>query len=454
MKRSPLIILFFTLFIDLLGFGLILPNMAVYIQHYGGAPWVGGVLLACYSVTQFLFSPVWGRLSDRIGRRPLILLSLIGSAITFFFFGWAPNLAVLFAARIAAGVLSSASLPTAQAYIADVTPPEKRAGGMAIIGAAFGCGFAFGPILGGVLSQHPIAPITGLAMPAYGAALLSLANFIGAVLFLPETHHDRTASDHSTERGLLDVFPDLARAMAGPILGPPLTVYAFATFAFTAVESSFSWLIVRRFDPLIRQTARVGWERAHPGRLFATLPLHTHAGLVTQQDLVDKAAIGATTSVFIVVGVTIVITQFAVMSGLARRIGERRLVVFGALLLTATLVAIAFARDLTWIRVLSALIAVGNGVMNPSLSSLITQAAGSRNRGAVSGAQQGLGSLARVIAPPINNALVGVWTAIPFLASSVIMAGAFLLSLRLRPIIGDDPPRDDPPDAPEYAADA
>src|SRR5437588_435112 len=127
MQRSPLIILFVTIFIDLLGFGLILPNIPVYIQHYGGAPWVGGVLLACFSITQFVFAPIWGRLSDRVGRRPLILLSLIGSSVSFFIFGWAPNLWVLFVARVAAGILSSASLPTAQAYIADVTPPEKRA---------------------------------------------------------------------------------------------------------------------------------------------------------------------------------------------------------------------------------------------------------------------------------------------------------------------------------------
>ncbi len=434
MKRSPLIILFVTIFIDLLGFGLILPNMAVYIQHYGGAPWVGGMLLACFSITQFIFAPIWGRLSDRVGRRPLILLSLIGSAISFFFFGWAPNLAVLFIARVAAGILSSASLPTAQAYIADVTPPDKRAGGMAIIGAAFGLGFALGPVFGGLLSQHPIGHITALAMPAYGAALLCLANFVFAIFLLPETHLDRSPSEHAEDKGLLDVFPAIGRALRNPVLGPPLTVFAFATFAFTAVESSFSWLIIRRFDYLIKRTAMAAWNHAHPAQLFSTLPLHSQVGLVTQQDLIDKAAVAATTSVFTVVGVTILITQVAVMRGLARRVGEHRLVMFGSLLLTVTLVAIAFANDLIWIRVLSALIAIGNGVLNPSLSSLITQSAGPKNRGAISGAQQGLGSLARIIAPPINNGLVGVWTGIPFLASAAIMSGAFALSLRLQPL--------------------
>lgn len=445
MKRSPLIILFVTIFIDLLGFGLILPNMAVYIQHYGGQPWVGGVLLACFSITQFIFAPIWGRLSDRVGRRPLILLSLIGSAISFFFFGWAPNLAVLFVARVAAGILSSASLPTAQAYIADVTPPEKRAGGMAIIGAAFGLGFALGPVFGGILSQHPIGHITGLAMPAFAAALLSLVNFCFAIFLLPETHHDRSPSDHAEDKGILDVFPAIARALGNPVLGPPLAVFAFATFAFTAVESSFSWLIIRRFDGVIKRAATTAWNHAHPAQLFTSLPVHTQVGIITQQDLIDKAAVAATTSVFTVVGVTILITQVAVMRGLARRVGEHRLVMLGSLLLTLSLVAIAFANDLMWLRVLSAFIAIGNGVLNPSLSSLISQTAGPKNRGAISGAQQGLGSLSRIIAPPINNALVGIWTGIPFLASAIIMGGAFVLSLRLRPQGGAHPPDSEPP---------
>ncbi len=433
MKRSPLTILFVTIFIDLLGFGLILPNIPVYIQHYGGAPWIGGVLLACFSITQFVFAPIWGRLSDRIGRRPLILLSLIGSAVSFFCFGAAPNLAVLFIARVAAGILSSASLPTAQAYIADVTPPERRAGGMAIIGAAFGLGFALGPVFGGLLSQHPVWHITGLAMPAYAAALISLINFVVALFLLPETHHDRGPGDRA-DKGVLDVFPAIAGALGSPVLGPPLAVFAFATFAFTAVESSFSWLIIRRFDGLIRRTAATAWNHAHPMVLFNSLSLHPHAGIVSQQDLIDKAAVAATTSVFTVVGVTILITQVAVMRGLARKFGEHRLVMFGTMLLTVSLVAVAFANSLFWIRVLSALIAIGNGVVNPSLSSLITQTAGPRNRGAVSGVQQGLGSLARIVAPPINNAAVAIWTGIPFVASALIMAGAFALSARLRPI--------------------
>ncbi len=141
-----------------------------------------------------------------------------------------------------------------------------------------------------------------------------------------------------------------------------------------------------------------------------------------------------TSTIFAIVGITILFTQGAVMGGLARRIGENRLVMFGAFLLTATLIGIAFAPSLLLIQILSALIAVGSGVMNPSLNALITHAAGPKERGTLSGAQQGLGSLARIIAPPINNTLIGIQTAIPFVCSAVLMGIAFLLSLRLHPL--------------------
>lgn len=447
MKRSPLIILFITVFIDLLGFGLVMPLLPIYIEHYGGQPWVGGALLACYSVMQFIFAPIWGRASDRYGRRPLILLSLIGSATSFYFFGAARNLGVLFFARVSAGILSAASLPTSQAYIADVTPPEKRAGGMALIGAAFGLGFALGPALSGVLSQHPAFGITPLAMPAYFAAALSLANFLWALFVLPETHTERTEGRAS--RGVADIFIGIGRALQNPAVQAQLTVFAFTTFAFTAVESSFSWLTILRFKAQIAQMAAHTWQgyAHHPltavplevrklipanadWSVYSLLPF-TATPPALQSQLIEKAASGVTSSIFMIVGVTILIVQVAVMRGIAGAFGERRLIIAGTFLLTLTLIGIAIAPSLMLIKILSAFIAIGNGILSPSLTSLITQAAGRNERGTVSGAQQGLGSLARIIAPPINNSLVAIHTGIPFLCSSVLMGIAFCLSLNL-----------------------
>lgn len=448
MKRSPLIILFITIFIDLLGFGLVLPLLPIYIQHYGGKPWVGGMLLACFSTMQFIFSPIWGRASDRFGRRPLILLSLFGSAISFIAFGSARTLLILFVARISAGILSAASLPAAYAYIADVTPPEKRSSGMALIGAAFGLGFALGPAISGPLSQHPILGIPPLAMPAYFAALLCLINFVWAIFNLPETHTER--SEHSESKGAMDIFAGISRALKDPAVQYQLTVFAFTTFAFTAVESSFSWLTLLRFKADIESVALATWHSY--GHLpFASVPLEVRrlipAGVAWPQYgfqnfgaidlpiatlLREKAEAAINTRIFMIVGITILFVQVAVMRGVAARVGEKRLIVAGALILTVTLFGIAMAQSLLWIEILSAFIAIGNGILNPCLSSLISQAASRSNRGTVSGAQQGIGSLARIVAPPINNYMVGVNTAIPFIASGCLMSVALALSIRLK----------------------
>ncbi len=337
MKRSPLIILFITIFIDLLGFGLVIPLIPIYIQHYGGTPWIGGMLLACYSMMQFVFSPIWGRVSDRVGRRPLILLSLFGSAISFTAYGAAGTLTVLFIARVSAGILSAASLPCAYAYIADVTAPEKRAGGMALIGAAFGLGFALGPAISGPLSQHPIYGIPPLAMPAYFAAFLCGINFIWALFNLPETHTDRSA--HSESKGVKDIFNGIGKALKDPSVRYQLTVFAFSTFAFAAVESSFSWLTILRFKADIDRMALAVWHgyshlpltgvplevrRLIPAGVqwpsYASMSLSSIAPSIATL-LSEKAAAAITTKIFMIVGITILIVQGAVMRGqLCRKI--------------------------------------------------------------------------------------------------------------------------------------
>ena len=433
MKRSQLVILFVTIFIDLLGFGLILPLLPIYIQHYGGSAWVGGALMTSFSVMQFIFAPIWGSLSDRIGRRPLILLSLLGSAVSYFFFGAAPNLLILFIARLSAGVLSSASIPTAQAYIADVTTPQERSGGMAIIGAAFGLGFAFGPVFSAVLSNHPVFGITALAMPAYAAALLSLVNFAFAFFMLPESHTNRDATPRKAEP--FGVFKSLDNALRRPMTGPPLIVFAFTTFAFTAVETSFSWLVILRFDRVLHETAAT----VHNLHLQAGQAAYSALSALEQKNLFEKAATSATGTIFGIVGFTTLLVQGAVMGGLAKKVGEGVLIKAGTIILVMALLGTAVAPSLMWLQIGSAFIAMGNGILNPSLTSLITQFADPAKRGEISGVQQGLGSLARVIAPTPNNLLVGlpililgVSAGIPFYISSVLMFIGFLLALRLR----------------------
>ena len=400
MKRSPLIILFITVVIDLLGFGIIFPLLPVYVQKFGGTPVVAGLLTTSFSIAQFIFSPIWGRASDRFGRRPLILLSLFGSAVAFLIFGLANSLWVLFAARIGGGILTAASLPTSYAYIADVTPPEKRAGGMAMIGVAFGIGFAVGPWIGAVLGSGDIR------IPALFVAGLSFLNFLFALVALPESHHPGEPTSETRKTGLLDLGA-FASSFRRPALGELLTLFSVQNFAFALLEATFTWLILVRFLGV-----SVAGEPLSPAQ--------------------EGRAAEMVGPIFGIVGVTVMVVQGSMMGGLARRIGERRLVWVGGLALSAAMFWIAVTHSLLWLKVASALVAFGSGILNPSLTSLISQVAGPHEKGAVMGVQQGVGSLARMVAPPLGTWLLQRFgAAVPFYLSGVLMSLAFLMSLRL-----------------------
>ncbi len=210
---SPLVIIFVTVFIDLLGFGIIIPLLPFYAETFGASAVVVGLLATSFSLMQFLFAPVWGRLSDIFGRRPIILVGLMGSALSYLAFGLAASLPMLFGARILAGI-AGANIPTAQAFIADSTTPENRAKGMGLVGAAFGLGFIFGPAIGGFLSHW------GYSAPAFFAATLSLANFSAALFFLPESLPPEKRGAHARP-GRIAAF---RRALSRPKLALVLTV--------------------------------------------------------------------------------------------------------------------------------------------------------------------------------------------------------------------------------------
>jgi MFS family permease len=407
MKRSPLAILFITVVIDLLGFGMILPLLPLYVERFGGTPVTAGWLSTSFSIMQFIFAPIWGRVSDLKGRRPMILMSLLGTSFAFFLFGIAQHLWVLFVARIAAGILTAASLPSAQAYIADVTTPEKRARGMALIGVAFGVGFAFGPWIGAWLGKH-----YGLGGPAFFVAGLSLVNFLWSFFALPESHLVRDTT-RARKVVIFDIKPFI-RSFQRPHLGELLTVFSFATFAFAMMEATFTWVVLLRFvEP-------------------------QYGALLTPSQLEAKAT-SVVGPIFGIVGISAVLAQGAVMSGAAQKAGERILVRLGALILTATLFGIGAVYSLPGLTVLSACLAIGNGMMTPSLSSMISKVADPRERGGTLGVQQGLGSLARIVAPPLGTWLLqGFGTGTPYFAASVLMGLALLLTLNIKKIPDSD----------------
>jgi DHA1 family tetracycline resistance protein-like MFS transporter len=375
---SPLLIIFITVFIDLLGFGIIIPLLPFYAEHFGASAVMVGLLSSSFSLAQFLFAPFWGRLSDRVGRRPVILIGLLGSALSYAFFALATSLPMLFLARSLAGI-AGANIPTAQAFIADTTTAETRARGMGLIGAAFGLGFIFGPAIGGFLSHW------GYAAPAWFAAALSLANFVAAVFLLPES---RPPHARDTSRpGRIEV---IRRAVAQPNLPMVLLVYFLVVAAFASFEATFALYSERRF----------GFTPATIGYMFAWI------------------------------GVVLATVQGVLVGRVVKRVGEKRLVPLAIFAIALALGFVPVAGTVPLLAAVAGLLAMGMGFNSPSMLSAISQLADARDQGSTLGVSQSLGSLARIIGP-----LWGGWVfdqfgvQFPFFTSAAVMLLACALSV-------------------------
>ena len=246
-RQASLGILFLVVFVDLLGFGMVIPVMPIYAEHLGASEAATGWLSTGYSLMQFVFAPIWGRLSDRVGRRPVLLISIAMTALAFLLYGVAASFAVLLVSRLFAGA-ATANIAIAQAYVADVTTPEGRAKGMGMIGAAFGLGFVFGPAVGGLLAGW------SLAAPGLAAAALSLVNLVGAWFLLPEpAQHVAAARSRGRFEALVEEFrkPGVRRI---------LFIYLVVTLAFSAMEATYAFLAQRHFGLAERH---VGWVFAY-----------------------------------------------------------------------------------------------------------------------------------------------------------------------------------------------
>ena len=380
MKKSPLVVLFITVFIDLIGFGIVLPLLPFYAKHFGANALLVGLLSTSFSLMQLLFAPVWGRLSDHVGRRPVILLGLLGSSISYLTFGLASSLPILFLSRILAGI-AGANISTAQAYIADSTQPENRAKGMGLIGAAYGLGFTVGPAIGGILSQY------GYAIPAFFASALALANFGAAWWLLPESRNP-SGQTHHTERGLN--WQRLRTGLQHPELGTFLILFFISTFAFANLEATFALMTARKF----------GFDAHANGYLFAYI------------------------------GVLITIVQGGLTGRLARRFGERRLISAGLFCMIFGLGLLPYSPGLKSLLLVLVVLVGGHGSTNPSISSLISQSAGSEDQGSILGVAQSLASLARILGPIWGGfTFDALGFQYPYLTGGLFMAVAFSLSL-------------------------
>jgi multidrug resistance protein len=375
-KRSPLLVIFFVVFLDLVAFGIVIPILPYYSKTFGATAFGLGWLMAIYSIAQFLFSPLWGSLSDRIGRRPVLLITILGGACSMVATALAGTFWLLFFARLLAG-LFAANISTASAYIADVTPPSERAKGMGIIGAGFGLGFIFGPAIGGLLSVH------GYELPILFAAGLGLANFLFALFTLTEPEKTVQTQKKFSFNGLKSAFARGATAV-------PIGLFFLSTLAFTQLEVVFALFVLARF----------GFEARDAGWLLAGM------GLV---------------SAFF---------QGGLIGRLAKKYGEKNLLPLGFAFFALSMAGAALSPTVLAFTLFLFGIAIGSGLVNPSLSSLVSKGAPEDGRGGVMGIYQSAGSFARVVGPPVAGLMfdrLGIAT--PILVSSGIMALAFAGSL-------------------------
>ncbi len=398
MRKASLGTIFLTVFLDLLGFGLVIPFLPGFARLLGAGDLVAALTGAVYSLMQFLFVPVWGRLSDRIGRRPILLGSIAMTAVGMLLLGFADSLVLLFAARLLTG-MATANIAVAQAYIADVTPPEGRARGMGVIGMAFGLGFIFGPFVGGMLAQVPIMGRPG-ALPAFVAAALSIVNLVFAAVVLPESlTPERRGLDSGHRRSPLDLGA-IRQAFAHPEIGRALAINFMLVFWFSGMETTF--------------------------RLFT--------------DDAFAMSVGQTGAFLGLVGITMVVVQGGLIGRLTRKFGEVRLLVAGLLLQTVGFFllgisprfAIAPQAALAGACIL---IATGSGLVSPSVSSYVSRRAGADKQGLTLGTMQSLSALARVLGPAAGGALYqAVAPGAPYFAGSVGMLLAAFLAMGLRPV--------------------
>jgi DHA1 family tetracycline resistance protein-like MFS transporter len=367
-SRSPLVIIFITIFIDLVGFGIVLPVLPLYAERYNASEAVIGLMIASYSAMQFIAAPLLGRLSDRVGRRPVLLVSLIGTSLGFLLmgfahvmpvglalFGLAPTLVWLFIARIIDGI-SGGNISTAQAYIADVTPPDQRSKGMGLIGAAFGLGFIFGPAIGGLMSH------VSAEAPFFFAAALAAANATALYFLLPESlsaEHRSTATRRTTISQILE-------ESGSRQLKALLATYFFATLAFAMLTATYALFASHRFH----------FDATHTGYMFAY------------------------------VGVIGAVIQGGLLGRLVKAFGEKTLAVIGTVIFATALFALPLGTTLLLFILMSTGIAIGNSFVTPTLNGMASKSVSPRFQGRVLGAMASAGSLARVFGPALGGWLL------------------------------------------------
>jgi MFS transporter, DHA1 family, tetracycline resistance protein len=378
--------LFLIVVVDLVGFGLVIPLLPFYAVRFAASPQEVTALVAIYSLAQLVTAPLWGRLSDRVGRRPVLLASLTASALAYLWLGGATALWMLFAARAFAGACAG-NIAAAQAYVADVTQPEERARGMGLIGAAFGLGFMIGPALGGLLAGNdPVA--ADLVTPAWVAAGLSALALLGVALLLPESLPPDRRDGVPPPGRVAAVLSVLRR----PVLSRLILVNFLVLLAVAGMQSVFA----------IWAMPQLGWG---PGQV---------------------------SYVFAYIGLVSAVLQGGLIGRLTRYFGEERLLLSGLVLIAAGLLLMPFAHHLPVLVGAVTGLALGMGLTQPAINSLISRRAGPEEQGEVMGVSQSASSLSRVLGPlAAGYSFAAFGRNCPYFLAAALVAATLPLALKL-----------------------
>ncbi len=379
--------LFIIIFVQLVGFGIILPLLPYYSESLGASPLTIGFLLASFSLFQFIFSPILGEISDKIGRRPVLLISMLGTVISFILLGIANTMLLLFVSRIIDGI-SGGNISAAQAYIADITNEENRTYGMGILTAGFGLGFIFGPSIGGLLAQY------GYHVPALFAAVLSFIAFILTYFFLPESL-DKTKVPLKTRNKLFDIelFKD---ALSRPTIGALIILFFFFMLAFSLLQGTFALFAN---DSLGLSVTQVGY-------------------------------------VFAYIGIVSVVTQLVFLKKLVKYFGEKKLAVVGLMIAAVSFALIPFAHSMLDLMFVFTTLSFGNSVVNPVLTGLISKLTPKHEQGSVMGIFQSVSALGRLFGPLAGTFVYEYSIVAPYFAASIVVGlssfGAFNILRKIK----------------------
>ena len=406
MRKPSVLIIFLTVFIDLIGFGIVVPMVPLFSKHFGAHGFVIGVIIASFSAMQFIFAPIWGRLSDRIGRRPVLLFSTLGAAGSYVLFALSCGLEnhttalwTMVLSRVFAGICGG-NITVAQAYIADITPPEHRSKKMGLIGMAFGLGFIFGPIIGGLSWKH-----IGNAGPGWVAAGLCAANFLLALFILAESR--KPTSEHVAQRPHLDQWLHTLRA---PKIGLLVIVFFLATFCFSCFESTLPLIVSDNFHLDIRT---------------------------------DETSATTVVYLFAYCGIIGAFVQGGAIGRLVKKMGEPKLIALSLVFTAVSLALLPFIKGTeplswgilfhregaSWICMLFALglLAIGSSLTRPPLFGLLSNLTHEHEQGANLGVAQGAGSLARILGPIFATTTLHYLPSLPYLTCTAVLLGTAIL---------------------------